>query len=463
MWCRFPAAAADPSGAKALRGSSISCVVGSRATTGSTSSASTPNSPRTCCYRCCARSTAWFRVRPRPGQHPRRGRRAVGVEPLGHLPFDALMTAVAIHDDHPAHRTCGCSAPTSCSAPRSSVELGRKHGSTLACHPDAERLLRQRRAGGGVAGGVQGHRQAVRGTVQAAAFRPRRLRVGGAAHRGADHPMRRSSAPRRPTPRSADIQPLARLLELPYFPVTPFFPLLGPLGAVPLPIEVAHRVRRTDPAPTSYGPDAADDPMLVLNLTDQVRETHPEPCTDAGPPPGVFTAEAPHPRPNVVSAFRAAAAYDVASASSIETTTQAADTYTGCGHGPATRSGPDRGHGTRHRARTQHGGHADLARLTAGAEVADLPAPGAGDVAQSRVRVDRHGRADHRQHRHVVHRVGVGGAAAQVQALADGQRPHRVRLGRAVQDVADEPAGVAPRRRSRRRCPARRSDPAGAR
>ena len=32
-----------------------------------------------------------------------------------------------------------------------------------------------------------------------------------------------------------DVQPLARLLGLPYFPVTPTFPLLGPLGAVPLP------------------------------------------------------------------------------------------------------------------------------------------------------------------------------------------------------------------------------------
>ena len=28
---------------------------------------------------------------------------------------------------------------------------------------------------------------------------------------------------------------LARMLRLPYFPVTPLFPLLGPLGAIPLP------------------------------------------------------------------------------------------------------------------------------------------------------------------------------------------------------------------------------------
>src|SRR3712207_8486819 len=33
----------------------------------------------------------------------------------------------------------------------------------------------------------------------------------------------------------ADVKPLARLLGLPYFPITPQFPLLGPLGLVPLP------------------------------------------------------------------------------------------------------------------------------------------------------------------------------------------------------------------------------------
>jgi len=54
--------------------------------------------------------------------------------------------------------------------------------------------------------------------------------------------------------------------------VTPTFPLLGPLGAVPLPskwlIEFGEPVSTTE-----LGPDAADDPMLVFNLADQVRET----------------------------------------------------------------------------------------------------------------------------------------------------------------------------------------------
>ena len=64
---------------------------------------------------------------------------------------------------------------------------------------------------------------------------------------------------------------LARLLGLPYFPVTPTFPWLGPLGLVPLPSK--WYIEFGDPIETaSYGPEAAEDPMLVFELTDRVRE-----------------------------------------------------------------------------------------------------------------------------------------------------------------------------------------------
>jgi hypothetical protein len=59
---------------------------------------------------------------------------------------------------------------------------------------------------------------------------------------------------------------------LPYLPVTPTFPLLGPLGLIPLPSKWI--IEFGEPIETSsYGAEAADDPMLVFNLTDQVRET----------------------------------------------------------------------------------------------------------------------------------------------------------------------------------------------
>jgi 1-acyl-sn-glycerol-3-phosphate acyltransferase len=65
---------------------------------------------------------------------------------------------------------------------------------------------------------------------------------------------------------------LARLLGLPYLPITPTFPLLGALGLVPLPskwlIEFGAPV-----ATDELGLGAADDPMLVFDLTDQIRQT----------------------------------------------------------------------------------------------------------------------------------------------------------------------------------------------
>ncbi len=73
-------------------------------------------------------------------------------------------------------------------------------------------------------------------------------------------------------PLVGNVPALARMLGIPYVPITPFFPWLGPLGLVPLPskwlIEFGEPIR-TD----AYEPGAAEDPMLVFNVTDQVRET----------------------------------------------------------------------------------------------------------------------------------------------------------------------------------------------
>src|SRR3712207_7170163 len=46
------------------------------------------------------------------------------------------------------------------------------------------------------------------------------------------------------------------------------------------------------------------------------------------------------------------------------------------------------------------------------------------------------------EHRQVVGRVAVGGAAGEVQALPRGQGTDRLRLGLAVHELADQPPGV---------------------
>jgi hypothetical protein len=65
---------------------------------------------------------------------------------------------------------------------------------------------------------------------------------------------------------------VAKLLGLPYLPVTPTWPWLGPLGLIPLPTKWRiefHPQIRTDQLPL----EAADDPGAVMSVSDQVRDT----------------------------------------------------------------------------------------------------------------------------------------------------------------------------------------------
>ena len=71
-------------------------------------------------------------------------------------------------------------------------------------------------------------------------------------------------------PKLGELPTLARLIGAPYFPVTPTFPWLGPLGAVPLPSK--WRIEFCPPIETaSYGPEAAGDRRTVLELAERTR------------------------------------------------------------------------------------------------------------------------------------------------------------------------------------------------
>lgn len=70
----------------------------------------------------------------------------------------------------------------------------------------------------------------------------------------------------------ANVTPVANALGMPYFPLTPTFPLLGPLGLLPVPSSWI--IRFHPPIDTAaHGADRADDAALVMRLSDQVRDT----------------------------------------------------------------------------------------------------------------------------------------------------------------------------------------------
>jgi hypothetical protein len=63
----------------------------------------------------------------------------------------------------------------------------------------------------------------------------------------------------------ANIKPLAKLLNWPYFPVTPFFPWLPfPFYAIPLPTQIMICVWR--PFKLKYPPEAAEDENLIAEI-----------------------------------------------------------------------------------------------------------------------------------------------------------------------------------------------------
>lgn len=214
----------------------------------------------------------YFRVEVRGIEHiPAEGGALVVSNHSGVLPLDALMTQVAVHDHHPAGRHLRLLAADLVFMLPLVSELARKAGHTLACAEDAEALLRRGEVVGVMPEGFKGI-----GKPFADRYKLQRFGRGGfvatALKTGAPIVPCSVVGAEETYPMLANAKTLARVLGLPYFPLTPTFPWLGPAGVLPLPTKWV--IQFGEPVPTEdYPPEAAEDPMLVFNLTDQVRET----------------------------------------------------------------------------------------------------------------------------------------------------------------------------------------------
>jgi 1-acyl-sn-glycerol-3-phosphate acyltransferase len=213
----------------------------------------------------------WFRTEVLGVEHlPETGAGLVVGNHSGTVALDAVMLSVALHDRHPHHRHLRLLGADLVFRMPFVSELARKSGATVACNADAERLLTSGELVGVFPEGFKGI-----GKRYSDRYKLQRFGRGGFVSAAL-----RTGTPIIPVaivgaeeiyPMLSNVKPLARLLGLPYFPITPTFPWLGPLGLVPLPSKWL--IQFCPPIPTAHLTDQADDPLVVYNLADQVRET----------------------------------------------------------------------------------------------------------------------------------------------------------------------------------------------
>lgn len=215
---------------------------------------------------------SWFRVEVSGIENlPATGAALIVANHAGVLPFDGLMASVAVHDHHPAQRDLRLLAADMVFDLPVVGQAARKAGHTMACTSDAHRLL----AGGELTAVFP---EGYKGLGKSFKDRYKLQRFGRGGFVSA---ALRTKAPIVPCsivgseeiyPMIADVKLLARVLGVPYFPITPLFPLAGPLGLVPLPSKW-HIAFGTPIETTGYDDSAGEDPMVTFELTDQVRET----------------------------------------------------------------------------------------------------------------------------------------------------------------------------------------------
>jgi 1-acyl-sn-glycerol-3-phosphate acyltransferase len=212
----------------------------------------------------------WFRVRMRGlDKVPAAGAALVVANHSGVLPMDAIMLQAGVYAEHPAHRNLRLLGADLVYELPVLAGLARRSGHTRASPGCAERLLEAGELVGVFPEGFKGS-----GKPFSERYQLQRFGRGGFARTAIS-----AGVPVVPCaivgaeeiyPMIGNASGAARLLGLPYFPLTPLFPWLGPLGAVPLPSNWI--IEFCDPLPPGGYPPLADE-EAVGKLADQVRDT----------------------------------------------------------------------------------------------------------------------------------------------------------------------------------------------
>jgi len=201
---------------------------------------------------------------------PNDGRALLVANHSGSLPYDGAMLMHAVKRDHPQHRSV-----------RPLVEdfvfhfpyLGTfmsRIGGVRACQENAERLLMQGECVAVFPEGIKGI-----GKLYRERYRLQRFGRGGFVKLAL-----RTDAPIIPCaivgaeeihPMLTKLTWLTRSLGIPYLPITPTFPLLGPLGLLPFPTKWTLKIGEPLRYHRDFGKAAAEDRILVNRLSENVR------------------------------------------------------------------------------------------------------------------------------------------------------------------------------------------------
>ncbi|MEO8898903.1 MAG: lysophospholipid acyltransferase family protein [Candidatus Dormibacter sp.] len=210
----------------------------------------------------------YWRVEVEGTEHlPRRGGALLVSNHAGVLPWDGAMIKVAVFDATERHARA-LDATWFGELPIASWFL-RRTGQAPGHPDDTHRLLRNGEL-------VLVFPEGVKGTGKPwnERYRLRRFGRGGfveAAMRAGVPIVPISVIGSEETyPMVADVRPLAQLLGMPYFPITPTWPFLGPLGLLPLPSKwlITFHPPVDVPAGTT-----TTEPAAVMETADRVRAT----------------------------------------------------------------------------------------------------------------------------------------------------------------------------------------------
>lgn len=221
----------------------------------------------------------YFRVEVRGIEHvPSRGRAVIVSNHAGTVPLDGAMLRVALSLDHPSNLELRWLVEDFVYyLPFAGVWFNRV-GAVRACPENAERLLESDRVVAVFPEGARGIKKLFRDRYQLERF----------GRGGYVRLCLRTRSPIVPCaiigaeetyPMLHRIEAAARAVGLPYLPVTPTFPWLGPLGLLPAPSKWT--IQFGEPiAVDEYGIEAAEDRALVGRLSERVQASIDEMLRD---------------------------------------------------------------------------------------------------------------------------------------------------------------------------------------